>query len=41
AASDFDGVAVLEINSQSARTRRDRTAMLAESLAFARAHLAR
>ncbi len=41
AASDFDGVAVLEINSQSARTRRDRTAMLAESLAFARANLAR
>ena len=41
AASDFQGVVVLEINSQSARTRRDRSAMLAESLAFARANLAR
>ncbi len=41
AASDFAGVAVLEINSQSARTRRDRSGMLAEGLAFARANLAR
>ncbi len=38
-ANGFDGIAVLEINSQSARTRRDRTAMLAESLAFARRNL--
>ncbi|WP_127784074.1 sugar phosphate isomerase/epimerase [Rhodococcus sp. X156] len=41
AATGFDGVAVLEINSQSARTRRDRAAMLAEALAFARRHLKR
>lgn len=38
-ASGFDGVAVLEINTQSARTRRDRVAMLAEALAFARRNL--
>ncbi len=41
AASDFGGIAVLEINSQSARTRRDRAGMVAEALAFARTNLAR
>lgn len=41
AAGGFDGMAVLEINSQSARTRRDRSVMLAEALAFARTNLAR
>lgn len=40
-ANDFDGIAVLEINSQSARTRKDRKAMLEEALAFARRHLGR
>ena len=41
AGAGFDGLAVLEVNTQSARTRRERSAMLAESLAFARTHLAR
>ncbi|GAB2931177.1 sugar phosphate isomerase/epimerase [Rhodococcus aerolatus] len=41
AAEGFDGIAILEITTQSARTRRERVAMLAESLEFARTHLAR
>lgn len=41
AAQGFDGIAVLEVTTQSARTRKERAAMLAESLAFARTHLAR
>lgn len=41
AASSFDGQAVLEINTQNARTRAERKSMLAQSLAFAREHLAR
>lgn len=39
AGDGFDGVVVLEIGTRSARTRADRTAMAAESLAFARTHL--
>jgi sugar phosphate isomerase/epimerase len=39
AAEGFDGVVVLEIGTRSARTRAERTAMVAESLAFARTHL--
>ena len=39
AADGFDGVVVLEIGTRSARTRAERTAMVAESLAFARTHL--
>ncbi|MEV0948025.1 sugar phosphate isomerase/epimerase [Rhodococcus sp. NPDC049939] len=35
----FDGQAVVEINTQNARTRRERSSMLAQSLAFAREHL--
>ena len=41
AGDGFDGVVVLEIGTRSARTRADRTAMAAESLAFARTHLRR
>ncbi|MGW0043819.1 sugar phosphate isomerase/epimerase family protein [Rhodococcus sp. NPDC003348] len=41
AASEFDGHAVLEVNTQNARTRAERKSMLAQSLAFAREHLAR
>lgn len=41
AASDFAGHVVLEISTQSARTRAERAAMLARSLAFARTHLDR
>jgi sugar phosphate isomerase/epimerase len=35
----FDGQAVLEINTQNARTRAERASMLAQSLGFAREHL--
>ncbi|AOW93212.1 hypothetical protein BFN03_12710 [Rhodococcus sp. WMMA185] len=35
----FAGQAVIEINTQNARTRRERSSMLAQSLAFAREHL--
>ncbi|WP_072690715.1 sugar phosphate isomerase/epimerase family protein [Rhodococcus marinonascens] len=35
----FDGQAVIEINTQNARTRGERSSMLAQSLAFAREHL--
>ncbi|SEK71603.1 MULTISPECIES: sugar phosphate isomerase/epimerase family protein [Rhodococcus] len=38
--SGFDGQAVLEINTQNARTTAERSSMLAQSLAFAREHLA-
>ncbi|MFC8932739.1 sugar phosphate isomerase/epimerase family protein [Rhodococcus sp. NPDC057135] len=41
AASEFSGQAVIEINTQNARTRRERSSMLAQALAFAREHLAR
>ncbi|MFD1815060.1 sugar phosphate isomerase/epimerase family protein [Rhodococcus gannanensis] len=41
AESPFSGHAVLEINTQTARTRAERRSMLAQSLAFAREHLAR
>ena len=41
AASEFSGQAVIEINTQNARTRRERASMLAQALAFAREHLAR
>lgn len=41
AESEFTGQAVLEINTQNARTRAERRSMLAQSLAFAREHLAR
>ncbi|MEU5842468.1 sugar phosphate isomerase/epimerase [Rhodococcus sp. NPDC047139] len=41
AASDFGGHVVLEISTQSARTRAERAGMLARSLAFARTHLNR
>jgi sugar phosphate isomerase/epimerase len=41
AATGFTGQAVLEINTQNARTRRERSSMLAQALAFAREHLAR
>ncbi|MFG1782888.1 sugar phosphate isomerase/epimerase family protein [Rhodococcus oryzae] len=37
--SGFDGQAVLEINTQNARTQAERSSMLAQSLAFAREHL--
>ncbi|WP_181762936.1 sugar phosphate isomerase/epimerase family protein [Rhodococcus spelaei] len=37
----FDGQAVLEINTQNARTRAERASMLAQSLSFAREHLTR
>lgn len=37
--SGFDGVVVLEISTRRARTRRDRAALCAESLLFARLHL--
>ncbi|MFC7449334.1 sugar phosphate isomerase/epimerase family protein [Rhodococcus daqingensis] len=37
--SGFDGQAVLEINTQNARTTAERSSMLAQSLAFAREHL--
>src|SRR5690606_10411990 len=40
AESDFEGQVVLEVSTQSARTRAERSAMLARSLAFARTHLA-
>lgn len=40
AADGFDGAVVLEINTQGARSRRERTQMARESLAFARTHLA-
>ncbi|MFC4605171.1 sugar phosphate isomerase/epimerase family protein [Rhodococcus kronopolitis] len=39
AESGFDGQAVLEVNTQNARTRAERSSMLAQSLAFAREHL--
>jgi len=39
--SDFAGQVVLEVSTQSARTRAERSAMLARSLEFARRHLAR
>ena len=35
----FDGQAVVEINTQNARTQRERSSMLAQALAFAREHL--
>ncbi|QNG21458.1 sugar phosphate isomerase/epimerase [Rhodococcus triatomae] len=38
-ASGFDGQAVVEINTQNARTRRERSSMLSQALAFAREHL--
>jgi len=38
-ASGFDGVVVLEISTRRCRTREERTALLAESLLFARLHL--
>ncbi|MCD2097194.1 sugar phosphate isomerase/epimerase family protein [Rhodococcus rhodochrous] len=41
AESDFGGHVVLEISTQSARTRAERAGMLARSLAFARTHLDR
>lgn len=41
AESDFAGQVVLEVSTQSARTRAERSAMLSRSLAFARKHLAR
>lgn len=41
AESDFSGQVVLEVSTQSARTRAERSAMLARSLAFARRHLDR
>lgn len=37
--SGFSGQAVIEINTQNARTRRERSAMLAQALAFARENL--
>jgi sugar phosphate isomerase/epimerase len=39
-AAGFDGVVVVEVNTNKAPTREDRLADLAESLAFARQHLA-
>ncbi|MBM7459766.1 sugar phosphate isomerase/epimerase family protein [Rhodococcus coprophilus] len=41
AESNFSGQVVLEVSTQSARTRADRSAMLARSLEFARRHLDR
>lgn len=41
ATNGFTGQVVLEVNTQDARTRSERAAMLAESLAFARTHLAK
>lgn len=41
AAGDFAGAVVLEVNTRRSGGRTERTAMLAESLAFARKHLAR
>ncbi|MFT4086794.1 MAG: sugar phosphate isomerase/epimerase [Gordonia sp. (in: high G+C Gram-positive bacteria)] len=41
AESDFDGAAVLEVHTGSARSKAERTAMLAKSLDFARKHLHR
>ncbi|SHE49493.1 sugar phosphate isomerase/epimerase family protein [Streptoalloteichus hindustanus] len=41
ALGDFDGAVVLEVNTRKARDRAERARMLAESLAFARRHLAR
>ncbi|MGW4479044.1 sugar phosphate isomerase/epimerase family protein [Rhodococcus triatomae] len=41
AESAFSGQAVLEVNTQTARTRAERRSMLAQSLAFAREHLSR
>ena len=38
-ASGFTGVVVLEVSTRRCRSRRERTAMLAESLLFARLHL--
>ncbi|CAA9442552.1 MAG: xylose isomerase domain-containing protein [uncultured Pseudonocardia sp.] len=38
-ASGFDGVVVLEVSTRRCRTREERTALLAESLLFARLHL--
>jgi hypothetical protein len=35
----FDGQAVIEINTQNARTQRERSSMLGQALAFAREHL--
>jgi sugar phosphate isomerase/epimerase len=40
AANDFDGHVVLEVNSRKSESRAQREADLAESLAFARLHLA-
>ncbi|AWK71505.1 hypothetical protein CBI38_07790 [Rhodococcus oxybenzonivorans] len=37
--SGFEGQAVIEINTQNARTRRERASMLGQALAFAREHL--
>lgn len=39
AAGAFEGVVVVEVNTRRCRTRAERVAVLAESLAFARAHL--
>ena len=39
AASGFEGVVVLEVSTRRCRTRQERTALLAESLLFARLHL--
>ncbi|WP_132992257.1 sugar phosphate isomerase/epimerase family protein [Gordonia zhaorongruii] len=39
--SDFDGAVVLEVHTGSARTKKERAAMLARSLEFARIHLHR
>ncbi len=41
AASDFDGAVVLEVTTSSARTKPERSALLARSLDFARQHLKR
>ncbi|MGC0365476.1 sugar phosphate isomerase/epimerase [Rhodococcus sp. 27YEA15] len=41
AAGTFTGQAVIEINTQNARTRPERSSMLAQALAFAREHLLR
>ncbi|NLV80389.1 MAG: sugar phosphate isomerase/epimerase [Rhodococcus sp.] len=41
ATDDFAGQVVLEVSTQSARTRAERSAMLAQALAFAREHLDR
>jgi sugar phosphate isomerase/epimerase len=38
-ASGFGGVVVLEVSTRRCRTRQERTALLAESLLFARLHL--